>query len=725
MADMKEWFSAAELAAFKLPELPTTKQAMNRLVTSLNWQPCRDRTGRGGGREFHLSCLPDAAKLALLKKLLGKKVFEQREAMEEAAAPMAMREQLWKDFERQTDEQRERALNRLQAIQTALLLIDAGVGREQAFKQAAEQHDYHFTSLYRWYQRIQPMPKSDWAAGLQDRYKGAKPKAEFPADSFDLFKADYLRQERPNATACYHRLQRIATQHSWILPSIDSFERRLKRDVPVQVRLLLREGLEKLMQLHPPAQRTVSDLHALNWINGDGYYHNVFVKWPDGEIGRPKTWVWQDVYSRKILAFRTARSENSDTLRLSFGTVVEQYGIPEHVTLDNTKAAANKWLTGGAPWRQRHKAKDDDPVGILTALGVHVHWTSINNFGGKNKGHGQAKPVERAFGIGGFGEVVDKHPAFAGAWTGNNPTSKPENYGSTAIPIDTFVRVMTDVIRDWNAQKNRRTEMCKGVLSFDETFKFSYEQSPIRKPNDEQRKLWLLMPEKVTLRKDGSFELKAGANALTGDKNRYHTPELLAFGGEAAVARFDPEELHGPVCVYNLEGRYLATANIIHAVGFGDTSASRDLSRERNRMVRATKEAAKAEQRMHAFDVAARLPHTEAEKVLQAGASKIGRTKFGRAAPQQRELRADEQAELNAMRSAQVVALPVVTREEEEQRASMRARYERWLRIDARVTQGEHCDDSDMKFWSLFQQTPEFAAAMTVWGNNEGNSVNG
>ena len=93
-------------------------------------------------------------------------------------------------------------------------------------------------------------------------------------------------------------------------------------------------------------------------------------------------------------------------------------------------------MTGGVPNRYRFKIKDDDPVGIMTLLmgRDRVHWTSVHG----GRGHGQAKPVERAFGVGGIGEIVDKHPAFAGAWTGNSPLAKPENYGSRAVPSRRF-----------------------------------------------------------------------------------------------------------------------------------------------------------------------------------------------------------------------------------------------------------------------------------------------
>src|SRR3712207_8642839 len=45
-----------------------------------------------------------------------------------------------------------------------------------------------------------------------------------------------------------------------------------------------------------------------------------------------------------------------------------------------------------------------DPKGIMPILGIDVHFTSILY----GEGHGQAKPIERAFGKGGIGEKVDR-----------------------------------------------------------------------------------------------------------------------------------------------------------------------------------------------------------------------------------------------------------------------------------------------------------------------------
>jgi hypothetical protein len=473
----------------------------------------------------------------------------------------------------------------------------------------------------------------------------------------------------------------------------------------------LREGEAGLVKLFPAQQRTVEELHALQWINGDGYQHNVFVKLPNGDITRMKTWFWQDVYSRKILAYRVDESENTDTIRASFGDVVDQFGIPEHVTIDNTRAAANKWMTGGVPNRYRFKVKEDDPLGLLPTLGIKVHWTSV--IGGK--GHGQAKPIERAFGVGGLGEYVDKHPAFRGAYTGPNPMAKPENYGSKAIDIDTFLSVLEQEIIAWNAKPNRRTEVAGGEKSYDQVFIESYKNAVIRTANEEQRRMWLLMAEAIKVQKDGTFTLDAGSATGQG-KNRYHNPELFEFTGHKVTVRFDPQALHETVYVYTLDNRYICQANCIEATGFGDTEAARSFNKHRTRFIKASKLAAKAEVAMDALEVAEMLPQAPQPEVANPKIVRPLRAepKVGRVAPQPQYSEQDisdfESFQQEFNQPAQV--LP--------QTDDPRARYQRWQNLNKRLHEGQQLQPEDQKFWAMYQKGSEFKTMQELATDFEG-----
>ena len=70
-----EWFTAAELAKLSLPGLPSasTPDGARRVISRQAQKECwqsRERTGRGGGREYHVSSLPDEARKALALRRL-------------------------------------------------------------------------------------------------------------------------------------------------------------------------------------------------------------------------------------------------------------------------------------------------------------------------------------------------------------------------------------------------------------------------------------------------------------------------------------------------------------------------------------------------------------------------------------------------------------------------------------------------------------------------------
>lgn len=63
---MKNWLSAAEIAALDLPGLPAAKRAVTRYARARGWDArpslARPRAGKGGGTEYHLDLLPTEAR---------------------------------------------------------------------------------------------------------------------------------------------------------------------------------------------------------------------------------------------------------------------------------------------------------------------------------------------------------------------------------------------------------------------------------------------------------------------------------------------------------------------------------------------------------------------------------------------------------------------------------------------------------------------------------------
>lgn len=602
-----EWFSVTDVLG--LPGLPGTPQGVRKMAKSQEWVSRRKQGVQGKALEFSVSSLPPVTQAALLRKAGKVVVGGMTLGLPKPQAPRYCKEQLWANWGKANTKAHDKAKDRLKAVQAVHALVANGSTMMEAYQHISTEFDIALPTLRRYCAAVKGFEESDWLAVLvpkqqqvatETRAARLSPVSE---SAWDFFKADYLRREQPTAAACYERLKLAARDQGWAVPSLNSLMRRLDLEVPHAQQVMLRQGEHALMQLYPPQERTIEGLDAMEWINGDGYLHNVFVRWFNGEILRPKTWFWQDIYSRKIVGWRTDLSENTDSIRLSLMDVCSSFGIPREITIDNTRAAANKWMTGGVPNRYRFKVKPDDPLGLIPQLGIKLHWSSVL----LGKGHGQAKPIERAFGVGGLDEIIDKHPALAGCYTGPNPMAKPDNYGDRAVSAAEFLRVVAEGVAIYNAKLGRQTEICRGVMSFDQAFEQSYAQAAIRKASREQLMMMMLQAEATRVSQHGTIKLESGG-AIASRSNRYYHPDLAEYAGQKVVARFDPQRLHEAVLVTTLHGQTICEAECLEKIAFGDTQQAREHKRKRTQFVKANKAAAQAQQGMSALEAAALLP---------------------------------------------------------------------------------------------------------------------
>ena len=437
---------------------------------------------------------------------------------------------------------------------------------------------------------LRGLPRHLWAPALAPRHCGCTVTAECHPQAWETWKANYLRAEQPTAAHSFRVVQRLARAKGWTIPkSASTFLRRLRREVPVQVEVLARQGPEALDRMRPAQQRDREALAVMEAICADGHRWDVQVAWPDGRTGRPVMVAWQDIRSGKPLGWRIDCEETADAYRLSLADVLWKYGAPEHVIVDNGRGIAAKALTGGSG-AFRGKSLPGDPVGLLTQLigGDRIHWTTPYS--------GQSKPIERAFRD--FASDIAKDIRLAGAYTGKDTVSKPHNHGSRAVPLETFRRVVADGIAEHSARRGRRGLGMHG-RSFDEVFEAGMAAIEPRRLPEAQLARWLLASGVVTARKAD------GAVLLHG--NRYWSRGLataLAGKSKAArrvVVRYDPERLERPVTVERADGSLVARAEALGRTAFFDTEAARRHKKAQRR----ARKAAKAALELHAGDAEA------------------------------------------------------------------------------------------------------------------------
>ena len=614
--NLKTHYSAKELVGLSLATLPNSVQGILYQAKKNCWAT-QKRVGKGGGVEYAVKSMPEDVQAEIVVKL-GKSAVKNLPVLAEESAPVDA-QLLWATYEQGTAKQQQKAQMKLGIMFAVAELVTGGVKILDALALVCHKHNQDgekpvtVSAIKSWWYQVKDADRSLWLPILMDSYgaHSESREAAFTPEAWAFFRADYFRNERPQFGSCYERLKRAASANGWVIPSPSSVKRKILREIPKTHQTYLRDGTYALSRMYPSLIRTVAGIEAMEWVNGDGYKHNVWVRWHNGHIIRPKTWLWQDVRTRKILAYRCDESENTNMIRLALLDVVNKYGIPKHLTIDNTKAAANKKMTGGVKNRYRFKVREDEVQGIIPALGIQLHWTTVRY----GRGRGQAKPIERAFSHGGLGELVDKHPLLAGYHAGDNALDKPDNYQGNKAGVDyeSFILALEEGIQMFNERQDRATEICQGKLSFNQAFERDYAVAEKRWATPEQLRYLLTLHEEVTLKENGTFTLKAGGE-VQGLRNRYEAYELIGTNHKKVVVRYDPNNLHDAVWVYSLDGTYLAEAHCTVDAAFGDTIAAQDHSRKEREFVRHTQKAAKAAQDMAIQEAAAYMPPVEFEE---------------------------------------------------------------------------------------------------------------
>lgn len=607
---MRAWLTAEEIAEAALPGVPTSARGVTRKATEHAWRDARNAAGeplarrvggkRGGGWEYHYTLLPSPAQ-AMLAAEAEAPALPAGPGPKRAKAGASDRDQMWARYDALPQKAKDTARDRAEALDAVLLLELGNMTRSAAVGLVAARWDVAARSIFRWLADVEGVAREDWLAWLAPRYVGRMVRAECPPEAWELLKADWLRPAQPSFAACYWRISRLAEERGWNLPSMRTLANRMDAEIPVEVQVLAREGVEALKRRFPAQERDRSGFHALEAVNADGHKFDVFVRWPgEAKPVRVVMVAIQDLYSGMILGWRIDRSESAELVRLVIGDVVQRYGIFSKIWLDNGRAFASKWLTGQMPFRYRFKIRNEEPQGILLTLGVEVHWATPY--------HGQAKPIERAFKD--LCETIAKHPAFEGAYTGNAPDAKPENYGNRAIPLDDFLKVVDQEIRWHNERPGRRSAVCAGQASYREAFDASYTNAPITIATDEQKRLWLLAAENVMAATvDGSITLMG---------NRYWSHAIGRLSGQRLTVRFDPQNLHEGIHAYTLDGRYIGFAECLAPVGFADVDAARQKARDVGQWVKGHRQMLDAERRMSAADVARQMTQIGEPEVPEA-----------------------------------------------------------------------------------------------------------
>lgn len=690
----REWWSASEIAEANLPHMPNTRQGVEALVKRNSWRSyphlARRRSGRGGGWEYSWKLFPSMAQRKLLAQVADPKPSSNDMDRDEA----------WDWFDRLPEKIKTQARERLLVIQKVEALEPA-LGKNAAVNAIARVEKPSARTIWNWFDQIDGIRVDDRLPYLAPRHRAAhrkNTKKEMSIEFFDTLKSDYLRSSRPSFSSAYRRATHVADANGWDYLPEPTVRRRFMATVSRETQILARKGVDALKALYPTQTRDKTALHAMEAVNADFHKFDVFVRWPlmPGEdkpyIGRPQMVGFQDIFSGRMLSWRVDQTPNAEAVRVAAGDMLEEYGIPDHVLLDNGREFAAKALTGGSPTRYRFKVREDDLPGLFTAIGCKIHWATPYS--------GQSKPIERAFRD--MCDAIAKDPRFDGAYTGNRPDAKPEDYGSRAIDLEEFLAVLAEGIEEHNTRTGRRSEVAFG-RSFAEVFDASYAQAPIKKATEAQRRLWLMGAE--GLRGDS----KSGLLRLMG--NEYWSPWMSQIAGDRVIARFDPAALWDGLHVYSAENEYLGHASCKLKAGFFDIEEARSHAKARRAWLNAEKAALAAHRRLKAAEIGDALNRIDAPASPDKVETKVVRPVFRKPEP---EPKAKPQPDVDKAQ-ASIVADLASRRPAKEPEESARERFKRALDLERKQQEGGEITNDQQRWLSSYQNTPEYAAERLLW----------
>ncbi|WP_126976497.1 transposase domain-containing protein [Frigidibacter oleivorans] len=699
IAPAQEWWTAAEIAAANLTDMPSSQQGVEALAKRLNWRGhldlARRRTGRGGGWEYSWKLFPARAQQRLLAQVILASV--------EIPAVSKDRDAAWQWFDQLPESVKAKARSRLLTLQKVEALASAGHTKNLAVVTVARLEKIAARSIWNWFDLVEGVRLDDRLAYLAPRHRAVQrrpAKAAVDLAFMEFLKSDYLRPAGPSFSSCFRRAVRVAEEKGWSFADERTLRRRLDAEVSEATQVLARKGLDALKRLYPSQVRDKTALHAMEVVNADFHKFDVFVRWPGdfGQderpyVGRPQMVAFQDIHSGRILAWRVDQTPNSTAVALAAGDMIETWGIPEHILLDNGREFAAKALTGGAPTRYRFKVRPSDVPGLFTTLGCKIHWATPYS--------GQSKPIERAFRD--MCDSIAKDPRFDGAYTGNRPDAKPEDYGSRVIDLDAFLSVLAEGIEEHNTRQGRRSEVAYG-RSFAEVFDESYATAPIRKATEAQRRLWLLGAEGLT------------ANRRTGlvrfRKNEYWAPWMADIAGQQIIIRFDPADLWAGLHIYGADNSYLGEAPCRDKAGFMDMAEARSHSKARKTWLTAEKLALAAHRKLKASEIGAVLNSMPIVTGAAPPEAKVVRPVFRRAEPPAPPVAAPE---IDAAHAA-VVADLASRRAPERPEEAPRERFRRALELERALARGGSEATADQQRWlRAYQTTPEYRAEKMIW----------
>ncbi|WP_305828767.1 DNA-binding protein [Pseudomonas aeruginosa] len=685
---MSEWFSAQKLAG--LPGLPGTVQGINSRAIRDSWQQ-RKHMGRGGGREYHISSLPEETRAALLNAALGEVATKVVRQETQLALVESNRQQLVADA-------RQGVLHALD-----LMMARTGYSRKRSITLMLDmarlgQVEPQLLAMLKMARDPRGRPSADGLPSVRslERFldqaeRGALvPKVRRPdmsvPDWAPAFMTIYQGPEKRSARAAHALLEK---HWQGQMPSLDQVYAFLRKVGNVS-REVGRMGEHEIKALRPFIRRDFTKLLPTDVYSCDGHTFDAEVQHPmHGRPFRPEITTIIDIRTRRIPGWSTGLAESALVVVDALRDACTKGGIPAIFYVDNGSGYVNHMMR-------------DEAVGLMGRLGIDMK----NSLPYNSQARGVIERVHQSLWI----RAAKELPGYIGADMDRQAklatfklTRRAIAKGGT-MPLmswESFVAFCEQQIAEYNDRPHsslprivdpntgRRRHMTPNeAWALHEADGFS----PMRVTDDEARPLFRPQVLRTVRRCELEFI-----------GNRYFARELEEFHGDQVAVGYDIHDA-SRVWVYDGEGRFLCTAEL--------NGNSRDYM-PASYVERAREKRAEAREKR----ALAHLDEIRAERdggyALEMDAP-LSIPGLGTITPEQLRSRSAATLEMQAERideprpaaataqatTAQVFTLPTAPAQ----------RYRQWCELAERQRSGQPIEPDAAQWFEVYPKSKEFAA---------------
>ncbi len=685
MASAKSHYSAAELAALRLPGLPTSERNIRARADREGWNyvvtPSRGRSGER--REFAAASLPAEARAGLLQHAVtavtatARTLPKQSSAVRPTgalAAPVALfPESDLTDRQRLERDARAGVLSAVRRLQA-----DTGCSQEAALttlltSARAGRLDAHLDRMLR-LARDNRGRKGDGypSARTLKRWLGASNLApRVPRASLDVptwasvFLREYQQPQKPSVEAAYRA---ACAQWGDTRPSIHQC-RRLLAKLGSVTRERGRMGARELKNIQPFVRRTFDMLQPNDVWSADGHTFDAEVQHPlHGRPFRPEITTFIDIATRRVVGWSVDLAESSHAVADALRCGVERCGIPAIIYVDNGSGYRNAMMADAA-------------TGLIGRIGSTVEHSLPYN----SQARGVIERVHKTIWVAGAKQL----PAYLGAVMDREARLEQFKLTRRALksggamplmPWHLFVQWCVERVAEYNARTHRSL---RGI-------------SPDATWANHVAAGW--SPETLTPEEfDTLFRPRVTRTLARAEirlfNNIYFARELEEFHGLEAHIAYDIHDA-SRVWVYAPDGRLICTAeangNAKHYFPVPVVEQARQ-KRAKGRLARVD---TKRDEILAELHGAPAIAAPAAQQIV------IGGRIVEPAALAQRA------AVLDAAETAPEPATQAASRSER----SAADNYAEWLDLDERLAAGEAVPEADARWHRTYQSTAQFRA---------------